>query len=95
MYISIAKPIKANIVQHIMNHNEFNDKLGDRQKNTNLMYAAMFRADVDVFNIMVTQADWDMNRVNDDGLNVMDLYLKDNDNNIMVTQADWDMNRVN
>merc|ERR1712160_123749 len=54
MYISIAKPIKANIVQHIMNH--------------------------DVFNIMVTQADWDMNRVNDDGLNVMDLYLKDNDN---------------
>merc|ERR1712160_106883 len=61
MYISIAKPIKANIVQHIMNHNEFNDKLGDRQKNTNLMYAAMFRADVDV-------------------LNVMDLYLKDNDN---------------
>ena len=52
VYLMVASPAKANVVAHIMTHNEFSSVRSDRENNTSLMYAAMYRADFDVFTVL-------------------------------------------
>jgi len=77
VYMSLVKPCKEAAAEHMIFKPTFEAHRTDKMGNSHLMYAAINRAPLKVFEMLVA-CKVDVNKVNDEKQNVMGQYLHEN-----------------